>query len=687
MSNYTKDSPDIYFLNDKSIVSSYDAVPTNINPIPSFDLAVSGHNELTCFKSGATLSIAGLCIDLSTADRTISKQVVQIDELSTFKGDAAKRLQKLSSDLASVSSDTTVNTLYMKDLIGFDTPYSGGKIKALSDDVEALKQSNIQSIKFRYSLQLVAEDDGQSLIDILKKANILTKIAPYYLLNGTLVNVFLPNSTGKKTVTLKLQNSIYPTPIDIVVGNGDMLVFHVPDPFADKIFAKDFKLVTATAWGNFLQIKAGVSMYDLEAEVSARISADNILCSVLSNDAYTKELGYSEISSIDEIAASYGKDHWNNGDTIIVKKHLFEEADKTACEYTGYVFKNSTWQAMDGNYNADNVYINHEFTLAGNYKSIGNINKVLESTISTFFCKDKLTSLFERMFAIHEDPAVLDQPTLTLSVKNGLNLWPEYAEVGTTITPVLTATLTRGRYTPWKVCTETDHSGIYRQNPTNVSELTCVVQSTYDHYEEFTTESPDTRSGSWLTANTSFDLTCSLDPRALSADKPYKITVKPDYNDDVKVALDNEGKETIIKVNLTTDQKTTATIIPYYKAFYGSQAVVSAFVEGADATALRSVSTIKSTTSTLVASTIKFNSGTGTRQLVIVLPHEGTKTWKITKFYDGTAYADIQGLQGPVAMKINDAGGTARNYDVWHVDYGPDINGKMDKHEIQVTIA
>ena len=73
MSNYTKDSPDIYFLNDKSIVSSYDAVPTSINPIPSFDLAVSGHNELTCFKSGATLSIEGLCIDLSTADRTISK--------------------------------------------------------------------------------------------------------------------------------------------------------------------------------------------------------------------------------------------------------------------------------------------------------------------------------------------------------------------------------------------------------------------------------------------------------------------------------------------------------------------------------------------------------------------------------------------------------------------------------------
>ena len=275
---------------------------------------------------------------------------------------------------------------------------------------------------------------------------------------------------------------------------------------------------------------------------------------------------------------------------------------------------------------------------------------------------------------------------MSVKVKNNTDTWPTYAEVGTIITPVLTATLTRGRYTPWKVCTETDHSGTYRQNPTNVSKLTCVVQSTYDNYNEFTIESPDIRSDSLLTANTSFDLTCSLDPKVLSADKPYQITVNPDYNDDVKVALDNEGNETTIKVNATTAQKSTAIITPYYKAFYGSQAVVSAFVEGSVATALRSVSTIKSTNSTLTASTIKFNSGAGTRQLVIALPHED-KTWSITKLYDGTAFSLVDGLQGPVAMKINDAGGTARNYDVWHVDYGPDINGKMDKHEIQVTIA
>lgn len=679
MSNYTTDSADIYFLNDKNIVSSYSAVPTGINPIPSFDLAVSGHNELTSFKSGATLSIAGLCLDLSTTNNTIVKQTNQIDELSTFKGNTTIKIEKLSSDLAIVSNNVSVNTHYVNELVGLDAPYSKGIIKTLSDDIEALKITETSSIKFHKNLIITGElFKCTDLLDLFYKTNILNN--EKYVMNGTMVNVFVIPNDKKLTVALGTDT--------ITLGNGDIIVIHSPT-LPIHIYWNDLRINTLTSEGNIHLIKAGVSKYEFCSEISNRISADQNLCTYLSNDIYTKELSLveSEISSIEDIANEYEKDHWNNGDIIIVKKHLFEEADKTACEYTGYVFKNSTWQAMDGNYNADNVYLNHEFTLAGNYKSIGNINKDSETTISSFFCKDNITNLFQRIFSIHEDPAVLDQPALSVAVKNNTDTWPTYAEVGTTITPILTATLTRGRYTPWKVCTETDHLGTYRQNPTNVSQLTCVVQSTYDHYEEFTIESPDTRSGSWLTANTSFDLICSLDPKVLSIDKPYQITVNPDYNDDVKVALDNEGNETTIKVNATTAQKSTAIITPYYKAFYGSQAVVSAFVEGADATALRSVSTIKSTNSTLTASTIKFNSGAGTRQLVIALPHEGSKTWTITKLYDGTAFSLVDGLQGPVAMKINDASGIARNYDVWHVDYGPDINGKMDKHEIQVTIA
>lgn len=275
---------------------------------------------------------------------------------------------------------------------------------------------------------------------------------------------------------------------------------------------------------------------------------------------------------------------------------------------------------------------------------------------------------------------------MTLTVKNGTAAWPTYAEVGTSITPALSATLTRGRYTPWKVCTETDHAGVYKQNKTNVSELTCVFQSTYDQYETEVLEDPDTRAGSQLTANTTIVMPFTLAAVKLTAGKNCSVKVTPSYNSDVSAALDNEGNLTTIKVNATTDEKTTASIIPYYKAFYGSQAVVSAFVAGDDVTGLRTVSTVKSTTQTLVASTLEFTTGTGTRQLVIALPQDES-AWTITKLYDATAYATIAGMQGPIAVKLNDAGSDQRNYNVWHVDFGTDIAGKMDGHKIQVTVS
>lgn len=408
MSNYTTDSANIYFLNDKNIVSNYTDVPVGINPIPSFDLAVSGHNELTSFKQSAGLSIAGLCADLKEADGTIAKQIAQISELSTFKGDAAARLETLSTNLGIVSNDTSVNTYYMKDLIGLDQPYSGGKIKALSDDVEALKGDSRKSIKFRKTLHLNVADTNKDFLHALYVNNILTQESPTgYVMNGTLVNVFV--DSDDTSIDLELKTAATGAAGQTIhLGNGDILIFHVDDSFMPYIYANSMKLVERLDVGNIYLIKSGVSIYDLNREISARISADTWLSTNLSNDAFTKELSYSDVSSISDIAASYGKDHWNNGDIIIVKKHLFEEASKTECEYTGYVFKTGTWQVMDGNVNADNVYFNHEFRLAGNYKTIGNINKVAESTLSSFTFKDNITGLFSKIFSIHEDPKVLD---------------------------------------------------------------------------------------------------------------------------------------------------------------------------------------------------------------------------------------------------------------------------------------
>lgn len=61
------------------------------------------------------------------------------------------------------------------------------------------------------------------------------------------------------------------------------------------------------------------------------------------------------VSALAELSDSY-----NNGDTAVVKTLIAD--DKYS--YTAYVYDGSVsdWKAMDGNYNAENVYFNEDMT-------------------------------------------------------------------------------------------------------------------------------------------------------------------------------------------------------------------------------------------------------------------------------------------------------------------------------------
>lgn len=63
-----------------------------------------------------------------------------------------------------------------------------------------------------------------------------------------------------------------------------------------------------------------------------------------------------EASSIDELSGTY-----NNGDTAVVKTLIADGK----YSYTAYVYDGtvSAWAAMDGNYNANNVYFNDDMTM------------------------------------------------------------------------------------------------------------------------------------------------------------------------------------------------------------------------------------------------------------------------------------------------------------------------------------
>lgn len=69
------------------------------------------------------------------------------------------------------------------------------------------------------------------------------------------------------------------------------------------------------------------------------------------------------------IATAVGEAVLQSGDIAIVKRAIAGEK----YEYTAYVYNGTVWCAMDGNYNAENVYFSKDLITTS---QIGNINLV-----------------------------------------------------------------------------------------------------------------------------------------------------------------------------------------------------------------------------------------------------------------------------------------------------------------------
>lgn len=112
----------------------------------------------------------------------------------------------------------------------------------------------------------------------------------------------------------------------------------------------------------------------------------------------------------------------------------------TASSMTAYMYDGEKWCALDGNYDASNVYFNNDITLAGDYTTVGNV-KLSEKTLSA---KGKsLEQLMQNIFTKELYPSN-DLPTIALSGDSD-----QSGEVGTTFTlPTVTVKVSDvGSYT------------------------------------------------------------------------------------------------------------------------------------------------------------------------------------------------------------------------------------------------
>lgn len=199
-----------------------------------------------------------------------------------------------------------------------------------------------------------------------------------------------------------------------------------------------------------------------------------------------------------------------------------------------YRYSNSNgWEALDGNVSADNVILKNDITLAGSYTSVGNVSKGSNTATSTLNTAGKsLTTVLQNIFTKELQPTK-SEPAVSLTFSEA----GEY-EVGTSVTPSYSATLSAGNYT--------------------YGPATGITAKTW--------EVTNTDGGSKDTASGTFD------EITVGDDTNYKITAKATY-DEGTVAKTNLGNDSdpVVKIAAGNKSKVSSAITGYRKCFYGSK--------------------------------------------------------------------------------------------------------------------
>lgn len=325
-----------------------------------------------------------------------------------------------------------------------------------------------------------------------------------------------------------------------------------------------------------------------------------------------------EVGSFDELTF---KTDLNAGDTGVVKTQI---ADTGKYTYTAYVYDGEKWAAMDGNYDAENVYFTNDITLAGNYTTVGNVTKAQNGTgvlsAKGKSVKDVMMEIFTKKL----------QPTITaqLSVNLTFNEAKSY-EVGTKVTPKYTASLNAGSYT--------------------YGPATGVTATGWSVTDGTATKTTSTGSFDELTVADSMN---------------YKLTATATHTEGA-VAKDNLGNDSdpVKKIAAGSKSKTSEAITGYRNSFYGTKTTKDGTVDSAY---IRSLT--KSNAAYSNGSKFTITIPVGAVRVVFAYP---------STLQDVTSVNDVNGLGAQVkstftksTVNVEGANGyTAKEYKVYMTDF------------------
>lgn len=123
----------------------------------------------------------------------------------------------------------------------------------------------------------------------------------------------------------------------------------------------------------------------------------------------------------------------NSGDFVVVK----EAVGTDKYQYTAYVYAADAWKALDGNYNAENVYFDKDLTITANV-GVQHIDATGSKTLPT--TGKNVKQVLDLLFAEEKDPSVT-QPSVAITLTGA-----GAKEVGTSVTPSYNVTFNSGKY-------------------------------------------------------------------------------------------------------------------------------------------------------------------------------------------------------------------------------------------------
>ena len=334
-------------------------------------------------------------------------------------------------------------------------------------------------------------------------------------------------------------------------------------------------------------------------------------------ELFETTLQSDDASKEDAINRVVGDKVVENGDFAIVKAPIGAGTDKY--EYTAFMYSEGAWKALDGNYDAENVYFSNNLT----YTADIGVLTVPSSGSGTISAAGKnLKEVLAGILAKEKNPETT-QPSLSVTLNEA-----GAKEVGTSITPHYSTTFNAGSYSYGPATGVTATS--YSISDTNSSTAT-------------------TASGS-LTAFTVEDGT------------NYKVSATVNYGDGAipKTNIGNNYAEGQIKAG--SKSKDSSTITGYRNTFYGSVTdksgeITSAVIRGLAGKKNGSISS---------GNTFKAAEAVGAMRVIIALPTPRTCT----------SIKDENGLNAEalsaftkITVSVEGANGyTAKEYNVYYKD-------------------